>query len=249
MNFQYLQKILHKFPGLINLLVKPFALDSASSSKKEGSMKHEEFGDLVSKLIDWQGHIPDAADRLLAKICRMHSAPAQATNLNGGDLFYMPTQIRQIEEPINAGLLNKNDFFVDVGCGPGARLPVYVQLRTGAHTAGIEKYKLYYEHAAETVRDLSLENKVEVFHCDALDYDYTIGNVFFMFQPVEGEKLDLLLDKIACQRRNTETLILAKGKIEQSLHKSSNYSWLRSFKVGGVQAFKTSGSSPSYFIP
>jgi precorrin-6B methylase 2 len=167
----------------------------------------------------------DKADAALNVICEMKSMPDHSFHRDDNDLFYLPTRVRDIEEAITAGIINDESVFIDVGCGPGARIPVYVALRTKARAIGLEKYEAYYRHARNVVDRLAL-SRLRVIHDDALKFDYSATNVLLLFRPVDGDKMHQLLNRITTAARETagtscsEKVILAGGGSEKIVRKA-----------------------------
>lgn len=225
----------------LDVLVKnPKEKQALCAKVRSGEIEPTDFAKLVSLSIDSERIIPGPADSLLDELCRIDSVSEEDYERESGDVFYMPTQVRQIEQTISAGYISSEDYFIDVGCGPGARIAIYVHLRTGAYALGIEKYERYFEHASAVIKELHLDS-VRVVKADALRFDYSAGNVFLLFRPVEGRKQIALLKKILHDTRPHPVTILASGGIERTLESDPRLSFVETLSPADISVFRSAG--------
>ncbi len=211
----------------------------------EPQLTGDSLRDMLPELIEPDSPMLDRADAALNVICEMKSMPEHSFEREEKDLFYLPTRVRDIEEAIAAGFINDDSVFIDVGCGPGARIPVYVALRTGAHAIGIEKYEAYYQHAKSVADRLAL-SRLEVLHEDALEFDYSGADVLLLFRPVDGEKMTALLRNITSAAQECETqqyrekIILAGGGTEEIAREAKDLNSEGLLPSGAFEVFRVS---------
>lgn len=91
--------------------------------------------------------------------------------------------------------VDKNDNFLDIGCGKGGVLRYAAKYGFG-RVAGLEIENSLYEIAVKNFKKLKLPN-IELFHDNALTFSkYDEFNVFFFFNPFEPAIYQAVLDKI-----------------------------------------------------
>lgn len=114
----------------------------------------------------------------------------------GGD-DCRPTAYHVLRRLLAAVPLQPDDCFMDIGCGRG-RVLCLAALRPIARAAGVE---ITPQHAAAAQRNLATlkgrkARDYGVLSGSAVDFDYTGGTVFYMYNPFSGPLFDAVAGKI-----------------------------------------------------
>jgi len=100
-----------------------------------------------------------------------------------GGYHYGTTSYREIFAVLRELELSVQDTFVDAGCGKG-RVICCAAWRYPCNVIGIEYHpKLANEARANAKRLRRLRGPISVLNINALDYDFTEGDVFYFFNP------------------------------------------------------------------
>lgn len=100
---------------------------------------------------------------------------------------YEPTRYKTIQKILNALELNKEDVFVDYGCGKG-RVVFVVAMKKIKKVIGLEIDKKMLQIANSNLKNFNKNlSPVELIDIDAANFDPKEGTILFMFNPF-GEK-------------------------------------------------------------
>ena len=112
-----------------------------------------------------------------------------------GNHGYALTQKKSFQNIMDRLDINKDDNFIDIGCGKGGVL-YYASMYPFKRIAGIEIEDELYEIAVKNFQRLNLTN-IEIFHENAITYkNYNEFNVFFLFNPFEPDIYQKVIDNI-----------------------------------------------------
>lgn len=112
-----------------------------------------------------------------------------------GNHGYALTQKKAFQNIMDRLDINKDDNFIDIGCGKGGVL-YYASMYPFKRIAGIEIEDELYEIAVKNFQRLNLTN-IEIFHENAITYKkYNEFNVFFLFNPFEPDIYQKVIDNI-----------------------------------------------------
>ncbi|WP_161914789.1 class I SAM-dependent methyltransferase [Methylosinus sp. C49] len=92
--------------------------------------------------------------------------------------------------------ISPEDKFLDIGCGKGG-VVCYAADFPFKKVAGVEVESWLVDIARNNVSTLNLEDRVEIIHQNALEFDmYKDFNVFFLFNPFDIDIYDAVLEMI-----------------------------------------------------
>ena len=115
---------------------------------------------------------------------------------------YAKTPEEVINNMLDSMNITSEDCFIDVGCGKGVTLKEAAK-RDFKRVAGIELDPGIYEITKNNFKRLGMQDRVEVFNCNAVDFDrYNEFNVFYFFNPFGGEARKMVMEKIFQAIRN-----------------------------------------------
>lgn len=126
-----------------------------------------------------------------------------------GNHGYALTQEKAFDNIMTLLEIDKNDNFIDIGCGKGGVLRYAVKYDFG-RVAGLEIEDNFYEIAVNNFRKLKMEN-IELFHDNAITFShYDEFNVYFFFNPFDKDIYQLVLDNIfeSIKKSKKEKVIL-----------------------------------------
>ena len=112
---------------------------------------------------------------------------------NRDDAGFMPVPPHMVYQICKVVNLHEADMFVDLGSGPGTTA-MAVALFTGARGIGVEYQQTLVEYGRGLIARTNLP--VELHHQDAATYDFSKGNVFYLFNPFKGETYDRVISQI-----------------------------------------------------
>jgi len=135
--------------------------------------------------------------------------------LEPGMVQYQPTPARVVLALIAEARVTADDVFIDVGSGLG-QVPMLVNLLTGAPAIGIEREPAYCDYAQRRAADLNLRDVV-FRNDDAREADYSEGTVFFLYTPVTGAMLQVVLDRIRVAASGRRIRILTYGPCTETV--------------------------------
>lgn len=123
--------------------------------------------------------------------------------------------------------LTAEDVVVDLGCAEG-RVVLYGALTTPARFIGIELVEARAMIAAEAARGV---DRVTIIAGNALDHDFAVGSVFYLFRPFSEDSEALVMQRFheqATARRITVvTLRLPPGRFDPALFEPAGFSMLQ----------------------
>jgi len=138
-------------------------------------------------------------------------------SLYGDEKRYQATNYDRIIKIINYLKLKENDVFVDLGCGKG-RVILLASTKKIKKVIGIELRKSMVDIARKNINNFKFKKTpIEIFHCDAANYNFKEETVFFMFHPFEWKTLKIVLNNIK------KSLIENPRKIHIVYHSPANY--------------------------
>ena len=110
-------------------------------------------------------------------------------------VIYQTSGYAILEKIFHSLKLNKNDVFVDLGCGKG-RVLILAGFQKIKKGIGIELDKNLVDVEKQNIKNLNLETEIEVLHKDATTFDCKEGTVFFMFNPFGWKSMKKILENI-----------------------------------------------------
>ena len=118
---------------------------------------------------------------------RRYFYPQNRMGLFNDGNVYTATAYRRLQKMMSYLKLNKEDVFVDLGCGAGRAIFLAGTKRL-KKIIGVEIVKEVLEMTQDNLKKLKLNRTpIEIIHGDACNLDVREGTVFFMFNPF-GEK-------------------------------------------------------------
>jgi len=123
--------------------------------------------------------------------------PESTAPLQPDMVFYQKTPARIVFEMAKRAKLRTNEVFFDIGSGLG-QATILMNLITGANTVGIEFDEALYAYSLQCAQALQL-SKVSFTHANALEFDYSSGDVFFLYTPFKYEMLKQMLQKLKAE--------------------------------------------------
>ena len=125
-----------------------------------------------------------------------------------GTLYHI---IRHVLSRVNP---QAGDVVYDLGAGYG-RFCLYGTLTTQAHYKMVEVVHKRVRVAREAQKQYSIEN-LEVIEADVKEYDFSDGNIFYLFNPFSGTTLAVVKEKL-------EAIAQAKPITIVTYHMSSDF--------------------------
>ena len=150
----------------------------------------------------------DHLDTLLGGILPL--APAvEPGPLREDMVFYQPTPARHLFDALDRLALGARDVLVDLGAGLG-HVPLLAAICSPARCVGIEWEGAYVAAARACAGELGLERVVfaQGDVCAAPLYD---GTVFYLYTPVRGAMLRILLDRLHAESRRRPVRLCTLG--------------------------------------
>jgi SAM-dependent methyltransferase len=127
--------------------------------------------------------------------------------------------IRQIVDRLD---FNKNEVFYDLGSGYG-RVPLYFAITTKLNKIkGIELIEKRVNEC-NRVRDSLELNQVEFVKANAKEYDFSDGDIFFMFNPFTEESLECVVNKLREISKKKPIRIISFGLCNIYMNKQLNW--------------------------
>lgn len=122
--------------------------------------------------------------------------PKDNINLYDDVLAYGATSYSRLKKMIKYLKLNKEDTFIDLGCGAGR--PVFLAgTQRLKKIIGIEIKKELVDFAKRNLRSLKLNyTPIEIINTDVSTFDLKEGTVFFMFNPFGEKTLTKVIENI-----------------------------------------------------
>ena len=132
---------------------------------------------------------------------------------------YAPTKYPELQIMVDYLKLNKDDVFIDFGCGKG-RVVFLVAMQKLKKVVGVEFNQTLIDIAKKNLKNLKLNNTpIELFQGDAVNFDVKDGTVFYMFNPFGLKTFAKVLDNIKKSMSSNPRIIrlLYRNSIYRSL--------------------------------
>jgi predicted RNA methylase len=155
--------------------------------------------------------------------------PEQTRELLPEMVFYQKTPARVVFEIAKNAGLTKDDVFVDIGCGLG-QVGILINLISGIPVYGIEYEPAFCDFANECAAVLN-RSEVTFINTDALEVNYSVGTIFFMYTPFKGEMLKQVLRRLREQAVRRQIKIITYGPCTADVKREN---WLYTADVSGV---------------
>ncbi len=127
--------------------------------------------------------------------------------------------LRQIVDRLK---FNKKDVFYDLGSGYG-RVPFYFAINTKLDKIrGIELIERRVNEC-NRVRDSLDLNQVEFIRANARDWNFSDGDIFFMFNPFTNESLEYIVNKLREVAKNKPIQIISFGLCNNYINKQLDW--------------------------
>jgi len=163
----------------------------------------------------------DGLDALVSDLLLDEAVPHPLLALEAEMVQYQPTPARVVLALLAHAQVTREDVFFDIGSGLG-QVPMLVNLLTGARAIGVEIEPAHCDYARRRAADLRLDG-VAFRNDDARSADYSEGTVFFLYTPVHGEMLNVVLDRIRAATCNREIRVLTYGPCTETV---ASLEWL-----------------------
>ncbi|OYT26963.1 MAG: RNA methyltransferase [Thermoprotei archaeon ex4572_64] len=96
------------------------------------------------------------------------------------DVPFVPSPEVVVRRMLQLANVRKGEIVYDLGCGDG-RVLIIAAREFGARAVGIEIRKDLYEQCLRRIRDLGLEDRIEVLHGSFFDYDISDADVVTLY--------------------------------------------------------------------
>jgi SAM-dependent methyltransferase len=136
----------------------------------------------------------DYLDELASGVLRFAAPETPKVSLSAEMVAYQPTPARHIFELCHRMKFEREDVFIDLGCGLG-HVPLLIAACTSAQTVGIEIEPAYVEVARRCAVELHLSQATFLAQ-DAREADISRGTVFYLYTPFRGAILRAVLDRL-----------------------------------------------------
>jgi precorrin-6B methylase 2 len=118
------------------------------------------------------------------------------TGIYGDEIAYIPTNYISLKKMLDYLQLDKNDVFIDLGCGKG-RAIILVGTQKLKKIIGVELRKSMLDIAKKNLASVKINNtKIEIVHADAAEADLKEGTVYFMYKPFKWQTTKRVLENI-----------------------------------------------------
>lgn len=154
------------------------------------------------------------------------SMRVKARKISGtGNHGYALTSRRALKNLLRDLSINREDGFLDIGCGKGGVLCYASEFDFG-RIGGIEVDSQLVRIARKNMQKLGLRDRVDVTQADALTFDgYSGFNFFFLFNPFDPDIYSKVLTRIledVAQKRHVRTVwLLCYGDCNDEVIQSS----------------------------
>jgi Histone methylation protein DOT1 len=170
----------------------------------------------------------DNLDMFLNGLLTYQLAPDETKDREPEMVFYQKTPARIVLELIRKAEFKPEDVFFDLGSGLG-QVVILVNLLTSVISKGVEVEPAFDSYAKACAEDLNL-TRVNFINIDARDADYSLGTIFFMYTPFEGQMLQDVLRTLKGEARKRRIRIFTYGPCTP---KVAGHNWL--IKVNEIQ--------------
>jgi len=110
--------------------------------------------------------------------------------------IYQPTPYYLLKKMLRYLNLNRDDVFIDLGCGKG-RVVFLAATQKLKKAVGVELTRELADIALENLQNLKRNNTpVEIVHADTATYNIKDGTVFFMFNPFGAKTVAKVISNI-----------------------------------------------------
>ncbi len=173
-----------------------------------GAVSHAEvFAELCRHMREGRDRQRDDADLFFERLVGAGSAivaerPAYHVTL-------VPTPVRTALKTARLLELGAGDVFWDIGAGRGLLALVAKLAAPEATVCGIEYQEAYHREACAHAQTLRLD--VRFVRADAVTWDYGDANAFYLYLPVHGPLIRLLLDRLREQAKRRPLRIVTLG--------------------------------------
>jgi hypothetical protein len=93
---------------------------------------------------------------------------------------YVPTPMDIAQKMLELAKVRSDDVVYDLGSGDG-RIVILAAQKFGAHAVGVELNSDLYEESSKRVRDLGLQNRVEIMHENMFDVNIRHATVVTLY--------------------------------------------------------------------
>ena len=128
------------------------------------------------------------------KKLRIHTSRSRNHEMDGENSPYEPTPYSVLERLSDSGYLTQNSKLLDYGCGMG-RAAIFLSRRIGCVAAGLDYDPEMIEKAQENQRSAETD-KVSFVRTKAEEYEVTVEDCFYFFNPFSENVLRVVLGKI-----------------------------------------------------
>lgn len=167
-----------------------------------------------------------ANDRNMERVYKIFYGDEQFT--------HEPTPYSYIEDFVDFLKPKNGDVIYDLGSGYG-RFAIYCALVTKATIKGIELIPERSLSSRLSARELKLKN-VNFYCANAIDFDFSDGDIFFLFNPFNENTLSKIGDKLEMIARHKQITIATWGG--PSNRYFANQSWLEKIRQSDDPYFK-----------
>lgn len=172
----------------------------------------------------------DTLDILICGLLQIDSIPEEIREREPEMVPYQPTPARMILELLKHGHVSKDDVLYDLGSGLG-RVPILINILSGAGTKGVELEPAYCHYARQRVKCLHLSN-VEFINADVRMADYADGTLFYLYTPFMGRILADVLTRLAQEARKRTIHVFTYGPCTQQV---AQQGWLQPLRYHGFE--------------
>jgi SAM-dependent methyltransferase len=165
----------------------------------------------------------DNLDIFLNGLLTNQPLPVETIERDPEMVFYQKTPGRIVLELIRRADLTRQDVFFDLGSGLG-QVATLVKLLTPAVSKGVEIDAAFCFYAKTCADELNVQG-IEFINQDARMANYSMGTVFFMYTPFEGQMLRDILQMLHVEAKSRRIRIFTYGPCTPEVAKQE---WLTS---------------------
>ncbi len=164
----------------------------------------------------------ESLDVLLDGILTPSPLPESTLVPLSGMVRYQPSPASVIFDLLDQINTQIDDIFIDLGSGFG-KVVALVYLLAGIKSIGVEIDPTYTDFAKNRATRLGLSN-VNYFNTDVRDLDYSIGTIYYLFNPFGGKIFDTVFENLRQEAKNRKIFICSYGACTNYI---SMLPWLR----------------------
>jgi Histone methylation protein DOT1 len=194
------------------------------SGKSRGSAFREKWNSLLHSPVAHRKDLEepgyDDADTLANRLLTSGEVPEVSQDPEPGMVYFQKTPARIVVALAERVAKYRNSeghadaLFIDLGSGLG-QVSLLFHLLTGMRSCGIEIQGSYCDFSRACARHLGLAD-VDFSQVDLRDADMSLGTIFFMYSPVEGEWLQQVLERW-CRDARAQARLFAYGPCNEFL--------------------------------